>query len=78
MDRITVRADWDEEAGVWVASSEDVDGIALEAATVEQLREKVMGAIADLIELDQIRLVGKDIPVHFKAESLTRLIVPAA
>ena len=77
MDQINVRADWDEEAGVWVASSEDVDGIALEAATVEQLREKVMGAIADLIELDQIRLVGKDIPVHFKAESLTRLIVPA-
>lgn len=78
MDQINVRADWDEEAGVWVASSEDVDGIALEAATVEQLREKVMGAIADLIELDQIRLVGTDIPVHFKAESLTRLIVPAA
>ena len=78
MDQINVRADWDEEAGVWVASSEDVDGIALEAATVEQLGEKVIGAIADLIELDQIRLDGKDISVHFKAESLTRLIVPAA
>ncbi|MBP2447093.1 hypothetical protein JOH51_004532 [Rhizobium leguminosarum] len=28
---IVVRADWDEKAGVWVASSNDIEGLAIEA-----------------------------------------------
>jgi predicted RNase H-like HicB family nuclease len=34
-----VRADWDPEAGVWVATSESVPGLATEAATIEALSE---------------------------------------
>lgn len=49
---IVVRADWDQEAGVWVATSTDIDGLSVEAATVEALYDKVSGALLDLIELN--------------------------
>ena len=35
-----IRAEWDEEADVWVACSEDVPGLATESATLEGLIEK--------------------------------------
>ncbi|MFY9875785.1 MAG: DUF1902 domain-containing protein [Rhodomicrobium sp.] len=43
---ILVRADWDDDAKVWVASSADIDGLATEAATLEELRDKVLGMVA--------------------------------
>jgi hypothetical protein len=38
---IIVRADWDDAAGVWVATSTDIDGLATEAPTLEALRLRV-------------------------------------
>ena len=32
---ICIHAEWDETAGVWVATSEDVPGLATEAAQLE-------------------------------------------
>ena len=46
---IIVRADWDPEAKVFVATSDDI-GIATEAASIEGLREKLPVMIADLLE----------------------------
>ena len=37
MNELMVYALWDAEAGVWVATSEDVPGLATEADTIEQL-----------------------------------------
>ncbi|MCK7514183.1 MAG: DUF1902 domain-containing protein [Desulfobacterales bacterium] len=36
-----VRAEWDAEAGVWVATSDDVPGLATESETIEALIEKL-------------------------------------
>ena len=36
-----IRAEWDEEANVWVASSEDVPGLATESETLENLIQKL-------------------------------------
>ena len=33
----TVHAEWDPEASVWVATSDDVPGLCAEAPTVEEL-----------------------------------------
>jgi predicted RNase H-like HicB family nuclease len=57
MDHLTVivRADWDDEAWVWVATSSDIDGLAIEADTFEKLVERVPGAVADLFELNGLR-----------------------
>jgi predicted RNase H-like HicB family nuclease len=49
-----VQADWDPEAGVWVATSEDVPGLATEAPTVEALAEKLRIMIPELLEANQL------------------------
>ena len=36
-----IRAEWDEEASVWVATSDDVPGLVSEADTIEQLSAKL-------------------------------------
>ena len=56
-----IRAEWDEEARVWVATSEDVPGLATEAETVENLIEKLRGMIPELLEANGISL-NQEVP----------------
>ena len=48
-----VRAEWDEEASVWVATSEDVPGLATEDDTIEGLIGKLKIMIPELLELNE-------------------------
>ncbi len=34
---INIKADWDEKANVWVAASDNMQGLTTEAETMEQL-----------------------------------------
>ncbi len=45
-----VRAEWDAEAGVWVATSDDVPGLATEAETMEALSAKLDAMIPELLD----------------------------
>lgn len=45
-----VRAEWDDEANVWVATSDDVPGLATEADTLEQLSQKLDVMVPELLE----------------------------
>jgi hypothetical protein len=45
-----VRAEWDEDARVWVATSDDVPGLATEKDTLEGLIEKLKVLIPELLE----------------------------
>ena len=47
---ITVKAAWDAEAEVWYTESSSLPGLNLEADTIDGLREKLLGAIEDLLE----------------------------
>lgn len=49
-----IQAFWDEEAEVWVATSEDVPGLATEASTIEALTQKLRVIIPELIFLNNI------------------------
>jgi predicted RNase H-like HicB family nuclease len=49
-----VQADWDPEAEVWVATSDDVPGLATEAATIETLAEKLRTLIPELLAANQV------------------------
>jgi len=44
-----VRAEWDEEGRVWVATSDDVPGLATEEVTMEGLIEKLKVIIPELL-----------------------------
>jgi len=48
-----VRAEWDDEARVWVATSDDVPGLATEGETVESLIEKLKIMIPELLEANE-------------------------
>ena len=56
-----VRVEWDEEAGVWVATSDDVPGLATEEATMEGLVEKLKTMIPELLQANGIA-TGSDVP----------------
>ncbi len=63
MNSIVVKAEWDSEVEVWVASSDDVPGLAAEAASLELLRMKLIPVISDLIELNGIDSHLSKIPI---------------
>lgn len=73
---IIVKATWDDEASVWVAETTDVPGLAAEAATLEELRLKVLAMIPELIELNGLHSDLPEIPVHIMAEQTTRIANP--
>ncbi len=56
---IIVHADWDPEASVWVATTQDLRGLVTEADSIEALRAKLPGMILDLLEESGI----SDLPV---------------
>ncbi len=50
MKALFVRAEWDDEAEVWVATSDDVPGLVAEADTTEALLAKLHILIPELLE----------------------------
>ncbi|MCY4382159.1 MAG: DUF1902 domain-containing protein [Nitrospinae bacterium] len=69
-DIIQVFAEWDSEARVWVAESEDVPGLVAEAPTPEELEEKLKTLIPELLELNDHLLEGvspRQAKTHFGA-----------
>ena len=48
---LTIRARWDREASVWIATSEDVHGLVVEADTWPRMIEEVELVLPDLLEL---------------------------
>ncbi|MBX9467448.1 DUF1902 domain-containing protein [Rhizobium sp. WL3] len=77
MRSIFVRASWDDEAEVWVATSRDIEGLAVESETMETLQPKVMAAVADLLELNGIGSDLPEIPVHILAEQIGKVPNPS-
>jgi hypothetical protein len=47
---LVVRAFWDDEARVWVATSDDVPGLATEAGTIDALVKKLQVMIPELLD----------------------------
>ena len=56
-----IRAEWDEEASVWVATSDDVPGLATEEATMEGLIERLKVIIPELLEANGVQF-DREVP----------------
>ena len=67
-----IRAEWDDEANVWVATSDDVPGLATEGETIEGLIDKLKIMIPELLEFNES---NQEYEVPF--EILTRRFVVA-
>jgi predicted RNase H-like HicB family nuclease len=51
-------AEWDPEASVWVAASDDVPGLTTEAQTIESLTTKLRTMIPELLKANGLPLDG--------------------
>jgi predicted RNase H-like HicB family nuclease len=75
---ITVRATWDDEAGVWVAQTDDIVGLAAEGATLEALTEQVHAMIPQLIERNGLTSELAEAPVRIVAVQSNRVVDPVS
>ncbi len=66
---LEIIAEWDAEAGVWVATSDDVPGLVTEAETMEMLLARLRIMIPELLALNGMARPG-DIPFRLRSERL--------
>lgn len=59
--RFTIKAFWDSEAGVWVATNDEL-GIATSAESLEALRGKIHIMIPEAIELNGLAPEDDSLP----------------
>ena len=52
MRQYHVVANWDSEAKVWFAESDDIPGLVTEAPTLERLIERIRAVAPELLELN--------------------------
>ena len=60
MKKLLVTAQWDDEAKVWVATSQDIPGLVTEAASLDALLERVLAVAPELLEDNAHLLDGAD------------------
>ena len=73
-----IRAEWDEEGAVWVATSDDVPGLATEAATMEALSDKLGDLVPEMLALNGYAVAGEiAYKVLARKLSITRAVVIA-
>lgn len=64
---LEIHAQWDDEARVWVATSEDVPGLVTEATSMSALVERLKVVIPALMELN-CGVTGQAFPFHITGE----------
>ena len=79
MHTIVVDVIWDDEAGVYVATSEDVYGFATEAPTLDKLKDRVLAILPELIEANGFVAEGVpgDVNVCIMSKFSERIELPA-
>lgn len=75
---LTVDAMWDDEAAVWVATSEAVPGLVTEATTVEHLVEKLQVMVPEMLELNGGSAGQGGVPFRIVTERIARTLQTAA
>ena len=73
-----VRAEWDEEAAVWVASSDDVPGLVTEAETLEALNTKLRSMEPELLDANGCMPADGQVAVELLARRFSVALPTAA
>ena len=72
MSAYTINFQWDAEAAVWIATSEDVPGLVLESGSFDLLVERVRYAVPELLKLNGIEC--QNAPLCIKSERYERAL----
>lgn len=70
MTMIVVKAGFDDEAGVWFVEHSDLDGLNVEAPSMEAFRRQVELAVGDLLE--EAGGPAFDVPIEIIAHTSAR------
>jgi len=73
MSQYIVNLVWDNEAHVWVATSEHVPGLVLEHGSCDALIERVRIALPELLEVNTANV--EDILIEYHTKRQERLAV---
>ncbi|GMR08116.1 MAG: hypothetical protein BMS9Abin26_1121 [Gammaproteobacteria bacterium] len=66
MQELIVTALWDDEAQVWLATSDDIPGLVVEASTCDALVKELQLLIPDLLEENGMIPKDADQTISFK------------
>jgi len=64
---------WDNEAGVWTATSNDIPGLVLESGSFDALVERTRFAIPELLELNALK--SRSFSMTIKSERHERVVL---
>ena len=64
---------WDNEAGVWIATSEDIPGLVLESGSFDALLERTRFAVPELLSLNSAK--EKTLSLSFRSERHERVVL---
>ena len=67
-----VKFTWDNEAGVWIATSDDIPGLVLESGSFDALLERTRFAVPELLELNSDN--NAPLSLTFKSERHERIV----
>jgi hypothetical protein len=67
---IRIEVQFDDEARVWFVNESTLPGLSAEADSLDQLKAKLPGMIADLIECNGLQ-VDDDVPIELIARETT-------
>jgi predicted RNase H-like HicB family nuclease len=59
-----VRAEWDADASVWIATSDDVPGLCCEAATFEELLAELEPLVPELLLANGVLPQAEEVPLR--------------
>ncbi|MBR2207607.1 MAG: DUF1902 domain-containing protein [Synergistaceae bacterium] len=65
---------WDSEAAVWMATSDDLPALALEAGSVDALIERVKYIIPELLEIEDVKVDYCDLDFVTERRDRVRII----
>ena len=74
---LVVDALWDDEASVWVATSDDTPGLATDAETLDALRSKLADIVPELLAENDPSAM-RDWPLPIEIGRPTTHVHPAA
>jgi len=64
---------WDNEAEVWIATSNDIPGLVLESGSFDALLERTRFAVPELIRLNSSK--NQSFSLTFKSERHERVVL---
>ena len=70
---VRIKLLWDNDAAVWIATSEDLPSLTLEAGSCDALIERVKYTLPELLELSDIKTDYCDL--NFISERRDRVLI---